>query len=102
MNSNEDIPVMFPGYQANLQGRWDSTDPYDAFNREILPGMIILKPPSSNYAPELLKVVERRGDKIYVEGKRAYVALPGRCIIVTDSIPDLVCSDNFVQAYHSS
>lgn len=95
MSTNEDIPVMFPGYQVYLADRWHSTDPYDAFNREIIPGMIILKPPSSNYPPELLKVIDRRGDKIYVEGKRAFVALPGRCIIVTDSIPDMVSSADF-------
>jgi hypothetical protein len=82
--------VTIPGYQASLGKRWHATDPYDAFGREIEPGMIIMKPPSSNYEPELLKVTHRKGDAIYVEGKRAKLALPGRCIIVTESIPEFV------------
>jgi hypothetical protein len=81
---------VIPGYQANLYARWHDTDPYDAFGREITPGMIILKPDSSNQPPELLKVTHRKGDAIYVEGKRAKIALPGRCIIVTESIPEFV------------
>jgi hypothetical protein len=81
---------LIPGHKKSLYERWSATDPYDAFGREIIPGMIILKPPTSNYAPELLKVVDRKGDKIYVEGKRAKIALPGRCIIVTESIPEFV------------
>lgn len=87
---NEEVAtVTIPGHKIYLGRRWDATDPYDALGREIVPGVILLKPPSSNYAPELLKVTHRKGDKVYVEGKRAFLALPGRCLIVTESIPEL-------------
>lgn len=89
-NKLEVVPSTIPGHQADLWHRWFSKTPHDAYGREITPGMIIMKPASTNIPPELLKVSHRTGDKIYVEGKRACIALPGRCIIVTDSIPEFV------------